>query len=218
MTIAEAYRTLREEIGETCRRLHRDPHEITLIAVSKTVPAERVREAWAAGVRDLGENRVQELLTKGPLLEDLDVRWHLIGHLQTNKVRTALPHVSLIHSVDRLSLIDEIERRADRIIPVLLQVNVTGEASKSGAAPDDVARLIDEVRRRSRLSLCGFMTIGPLEGGDPETRRAFADLRALRDRSAREHPDLDLSILSMGMSGDWPLALAEGATHLRVGT
>jgi hypothetical protein len=218
MTIAEAYRTLLEEIAQTCGRLGRDPQRVTLIAVSKTVSAERVRQAWECGVRDVGENRVQEIVAKRPLLEDLPLRWHLIGHLQTNKVKAVLPHVAMIHSVDRIALVDELERRAQGELPVLLQVNVTGEASKFGAPPQEVGALVDAVRARAHLVLRGFMTIGPLEGGEAATRRAFADLRELRDQMARAHPDLELSALSMGMSADWPLALAEGATHLRVGS
>jgi pyridoxal phosphate enzyme (YggS family) len=133
-------------------------------------------------------------------------------------VKALLPRVEMIHSLDRVALIEEIERRAERIVPVLLQVNVSGETSKFGADPSEVDALVDAVRARSRLSLRGFMTIGPLEEGERGARNAFADLRKLRDRLARAHPDLDLSVLSMGMSGDWRIAIEEGATHLRVGT
>lgn len=218
MTIAEEYRTLLDEIAATCGRVGRIPSEITLIAVTKTVPAERIREGWDSGIRDVGENRVQEMLAKQPLLEDLPLRWHLIGHLQTNKVKALLPHVEMIHSLDRVALLEEIERRAERVVPVLLQVNISGEASKFGADPSEVDALVDAVRARSRLSLRGFMTIGPLEEGERGARDTFADLRKLRDRLARAHPDLDLSVLSMGMSGDWRIAIEEGATHLRIGS
>jgi pyridoxal phosphate enzyme (YggS family) len=218
MTIAEEYRTLQEEISRSCRRAGRDPSEITLIAVTKTVPAERIREAWECGVRDIGENRVQEMAAKQPLLQDLAFRWHLIGHLQTNKVKAALPGVEMIHSVDRIGLIEEIDRRTDRIVPVLLQVNVAREASKFGADPEDAPALVDAIEGRPRLALRGFMTIAPLEGGEAAAREAFAGLRKLRDALAKTHPSLDLSILSMGMSGDWPIAIEEGATHLRIGS
>jgi len=218
MTIAEEYRTLQEEIAATCRRAGRDPSEITLIAVTKTVPAERVREAWKLGVRDVGENRVQEIVAKQPLLADLPLRWHLIGHLQTNKVKAVLPAVEMIHSVDRIGLIEEIDRRADRVVPVLLQVNVAREASKFGADPDDAPALVEAIAAKPRLNLRGFMTIAPIEGGDAAARAAFSGLRTLRDAIAKAHPSLDLSILSMGMSGDWPIAIEEGATHLRIGS
>lgn len=217
MTIAEEYRTLQDEIARTCRSVGRDPGEITLIAVTKTVPVERIREAWELGVRDIGENRVQEIVAKQPLLRDLPFRWHLIGHLQTNKVKQALPGVEMIHSVDRIGLIEEIDRRADRAVPVLLQVNVAREASKFGADPDDAPALVDAIVGSARMELRGFMTIAPLEGGDA-ARDAFAGLRKLRDQIAKAHPSLDLSILSMGMSGDWPIAIEEGATHLRIGS
>ena len=218
MTIAEEYRTLQEEIARTCRRAGRDPSEITLIAVTKTVPVERIREAWECGVRDIGENRVQEIVAKQPLLRDLPFRWHLIGHLQTNKVKQALPGVEMIHSVDRIGLIEEIDRRADRVVPVLLQVNVAREVSKFGADPDDAPALVDAIVESARMELRGFMTIAPLVGGDAAAREADAGVRKLRDQFTRTHPSLDLSILSMGMSGDWPIAIEEGATHLRIGS
>jgi pyridoxal phosphate enzyme (YggS family) len=189
-----------------------------LIAVTKTVPAERIREAWEWGVRDIGENRVQEMVAKQPMLRDLAFRWHLIGHLQTNKVKAVLPGVEMIHSVDRIGLIEEIDRRADRVVPVLLQVNIAREARKFGADPEDAPALVDAIEARPRMELRGFMTIAPLEGGEPAAREAFAGVRKLRDAIAKTHPRLDLSILSMGMSDDWPIAIEEGATQLRIGS
>jgi len=199
------------------------PGTVTLVAVSKTHPAESVREAYAAGQRDFGENYAQEWRDKATALSDLrDVVWHFIGALQTNKVKYVVgraeegqdsPRVAWIHTVDRLSLAEEVSKRSHRrgaATRVLLEVNVAGEASKSGCAPADLPRLAEAVLRLPGLALRGLMCIPPAEG-DP--RPHFAALRALRDRLGLPLPDL-----SMGMSGDYEAAIAEGSTLVRVGT
>jgi len=199
------------------------PGSVTLVAVSKTHPAEAIREAYAAGQRDFGENYAQEWRDKAAALSDLrDLVWHFIGALQTNKVKVVVgrpeegqdsPHVAWIHTIDRLSLAEEVSRRSHRrgaTTRVLLEVNVAGEASKSGCAPADVPRLAEAVARMPGLSLRGLMCIPPAEG-DP--RPHFAALRALRDGL-----DLRLPDLSMGMSSDYADAIAEGSTLVRVGT
>jgi PLP dependent protein len=217
--LSDSLARLEQEIAAACTAAGRRRDEITLIAVSKTFPAAAVREAHAIGLRDFGENRVQELAVKASELRDLDLRWHLIGSLQTNKVRAALPLLGMLHSLDREALLEEINRRTDRghAVEALLQVNTTGESSKAGVSPEHLEALIERVRASRGIRLRGLMTIGPLGGGEAACRRAFARLRELRDGSIRRHPDLDLRFLSMGMSGDFAAAIAEGATHLRIG-
>lgn len=199
------------------------PAGVTLVAVSKTQPAEAVREAHAAGQRHFGENYAQEWRDKAAALADLpDLVWHFIGALQSNKVKYVVgrgedrqdaPRVAWIHTIDRLSLAEEISRRSQRrgaVTRVLLEVNVAGEGTKSGCAPADVPRLADAVARLPGLELRGLMCIPPAEG-DP--RPHFAALRALRDSLGLSLPDL-----SMGMSGDYEAAIAEGSSIVRVGT
>ena len=187
-----------------------------LIAVSKTFPPECVMEAYGFGQRAFGENRVQELSEKAPKLPK-DIEWHLIGHLQANKVRAALEHASWIHSVDSLSLLQRVERIAAElgVTPkVLLEVNVSGEESKSGLRPQDVPAVLDGCP--SKL-LAGFMTVAPFGASETELHGIFGGLRELRD-SMEARSGLKLPELSMGMSGDFEIALAEGATIIRVGT
>ena len=199
------------------------PPGVTLVAVSKTQPAEAVREAYAAGQRDFGENYAQEWRDKAAALADLrDLVWHFIGALQTNKVKYVVgrpedtpgtPRVVWVHTVDRLSLAEELSKRSQRrgaSTRVLLEVNVAGEASKSGCAPDDLPGLAEEVARLPGLALRGLMCIPPAED-DP--RPHFAALRALRDGLG-----VPMTDLSMGMSGDFETAIAEGSTIVRVGT
>lgn len=220
MPVTESLARLREEIAAACAAAERDPAEITLVAVSKTHPAEAVREAHAAGIRHFAENRAQEFLAKAPLLADLDISWHMVGSLQTNKVKLLLPRIALLHSLDRAELAQAVARHAPEgfRLPTLIQVNTTGEDTKSGVAPTGVEALVESIRCVPGIELRGFMTIGPLDGTPVENRRAFALLRTLRDRQAARHPDLDLGYLSMGMSDDFPEAILEGATHLRIGS
>lgn len=190
------------------------PPGVTLVAVSKTWPAEAVREAYAAGQRDFGENYAQEWREKADALADLaDLVWHFIGSLQTNKVKYLAGRVGWVHTVDRLALAQELSRRSvarGATTRVLVEVNVAGEASKAGCAPGDVPALAHATAALPGLALRGLMCIPPAEG-DP--RPHFAALRALRDSLGLPLPDL-----SMGMSGDYREAIAEGATLVRVGT
>ena len=199
------------------------PAGVTLVAVSKTQPAEAVREAYAAGQRQFGENYAQEWRDKAALLADLDgLVWHFIGALQTNKVKyvvgtadapAAAPRASWVHTVDRLSLAEELSKRSARrgaTTRVLIEVNVAGEASKSGCAPRDLPALRDAVARLPGLEVRGLMCIPPVEG-DP--RPHFARLRRLRDALGGDLPDL-----SMGMSGDYAAAVEEGSSMVRIGT
>jgi pyridoxal phosphate enzyme (YggS family) len=225
MSITENLGRVTDGIAEACRTAGRNPAEITLVAVSKTVDAARVVEAIRAGVTDLGENWVQEALPKRPAVEQLEprrVRWHMIGHLQTNKVKKALNVFDIVQGVDSLHLAQELDRRAaqsDRVLPILLEVNTSGEASKFGIAPEGLPALGEAVRGLAHVRLDGLMTIGPgLSVEDPEkSRPCFRLLRDLSDRLEREL-GLKLPVLSMGMSSDFAVAIAEGTTMLRIGT
>lgn len=220
-TIAERLTAVRAQIAAAAARCGRPSSSVALLAVSKTHPAAAVREAHAAGQRAFGENRVQELVAKARELADLpDVRWHLIGSLQSNKVREllAVPNLELVHSLDRVSLADELQRqlaRTGRRLGVLLQANVTGEASKHGVAPAEAMTLLDKVLHDAPLlAVQGVMAMGPLDG-DPAP--AFATAAALRDR-LRATSGLPLPVLSLGMSGDLDAAIAAGSTLVRIGT
>ena len=201
---------VRERIARAARRAGRRPEDILLIGVSKTVPAERVREAIAAGLPALGENRVQEAREKIRAL-GRPVPWHLIGHLQTNKAKDALELFDVIQSVDRLTLASEIARRATRPVDVLVEVNLGGEASKSGFARSEVKPALDALRSMPMLRVRGLMAIPPAVDEPEKARLWFRTLRELRDAGG-------LAELSMGMSGDFEVAIEEGATMVRVGT
>jgi pyridoxal phosphate enzyme (YggS family) len=217
--IAARLTAVRERIARAANRVKRDPAAVRLVLASKTQPPEAIRAAYAAGAREFGENYVQEAATKQDALADLqdleDLRWHLIGHLQTNKARDAANRFALIHSLDsaRLGLALGRARPAPRV-RVLIEVNAAGEASKSGVAAADVERLIEETR--ATVEILGLMTIPP-PASDPERSRShFVALRATRDRLAAA-TGLALSELSMGMTDDFEVAIEEGATIVRVG-
>ena len=217
--IANRLTAIHSRIAAAAQKAGRAPAEVQLVAVSKTHPAELVREAFDAGQAAFGENRVQELLAKAPLLPSA-VRWHLIGHLQSNKIRKILPLVELIHGVDSLDLARDIDRIAAELglFPrVLLEVNISGEGSKFGFPPDLLRRQFDDLLALPRLQIEGFMTIAPLVEEAAQARPFFAALRQLRDQlSARA--GVPFPTLSMGMSGDFEVAIEEGATLVRVGS
>ncbi len=201
---------VRERIARAAQRSGRRPEDILLIVVSKTVPVDRLRDAIAAGVTALGENRVQEARAKIAALGH-DVRWHLIGQLQTNKVRDALELFDVIHSVDRVPLAIELSRRATRPVDVLMQVNVGGEPSKAGFPFSDVKPALEALAAMPNLRLRGLMAIPPPSAAPAAARPWFRMLRELRDAAG-------LAELSMGMSGDFEVAIEEGATMVRIGT
>ncbi len=222
MGIAQNLKRVMERIEAACERSGRDPSGVTLVAVSKTHPPELIREAFEAGVRHIGENRVQEARNKYEELKELPITWHLIGYLQRNKVKYAVRIFDWIHSVDREPLVDELEKRLakeDRRLPVLIEVNVAGEESKHGVAPDGVEGLLRYILEKGRhLEPVGLMTVAPYVEDPEDVRWVFRELRQMRDR-LREQFQLDGFVhLSMGMSNDFEVAIEEGATMVRIGT
>ncbi len=220
---AEIARNLMEihaRVKAAARRAGRDPASIALVAVSKTHPTERVRAAIEAGQFVFGENRVQEALPKIDALACVQAQWHLIGHLQGNKARQAVGRFALIHSVDSVGLIQELEKRAAAaavVQPILLQINVSGEASKFGAAPGLLPALLEALRGAPHLAAQGLMTIPPLTDDPKASRPHFRRLRGLLGSISADAP-LAPRHLSMGMSDDFEVAIEEGATLIRVGT
>lgn len=231
-TIARRVEEVRERIAAACARAGRSAAEVKLVAVTKTHPVEAIQAAWQAGVRDFGENRVQEAVGKFSLLDAMipdgktrGLRRHLIGHLQTNKAKAAVEWFDLIHSVDSEKLASALERFAavaQRPLPILIQVNVSGEATKSGVAPEQIERLLNHILDQCpHLVLEGFMTMAPLVA-DPEAARPhFRRLREIRDRLRERYRGPGRAIgeeLSMGMTNDFEVAIEEGATLVRIGT
>lgn len=214
--IAARLATVRERIANACARAHRETASVRLVLASKTQPPEAVAAAYAAGARDFGENYVQEALAKRAALGPLDgVRWHLIGHLQSNKARIAVENFDLIHTLDSARLANALARiRPAPPMPVLIEVNLGGEATKSGVRPDAVAPLLESVR--NAVDVRGLMTIPPPAVNLSDAHRWFAQLRELRDRLATA-AGLALKELSMGMTEDYEAAIEEGATIVRVG-
>lgn len=207
---------IRAQIAEAAQRTGRDPGSVQLIAVSKRHPAAMVRAAYACGLRDFGENYVQELATKAEELADLtDLRWHLIGHLQTNKAKVVAKLAHCVHTLDNTRIVAELDQRARAAahrLEVYIEVNIGDEAQKSGCHPNEVAALIDAIHSTSALSFKGLMTVGQRVDSAEAARETFVALRELRDRVAKG------AALSMGMSGDFAVAIEEGSTCVRVGT
>ncbi|MGH7183306.1 MAG: YggS family pyridoxal phosphate-dependent enzyme [Nitrospiraceae bacterium] len=218
-TIASRLQAVHDRIATVAHSLDRQPGEITLLAASKTNPAERLREAWQAGQRIFGENYLQEALVKMQYLTDLPIEWHFIGPIQSNKTRRIAENFSWVHSVDRTKIADRLSKDRPESLPPLqicLQVNVSGEASKSGVAPEDLASLAAHAVRLPRLKLRGLMAVPELTTATALQRSQFRMLWELFDRLKRDGYELDT--LSMGMSEDMDIAIAEGATMVRVGT
>jgi len=218
-SIAENLERVRKQMAHAAANAGRAVDEIELVAITKTHPAEKVRAAVEAGQTLFGESRVQEARAKIPELPS-NLRWHFVGHLQKNKIRHALPLFELFHGVDSLALAEEMNRIAadEGMHPrVLLEVNVAGEGSKFGFSPDKLREQMEELLALQRLSILGLMTIPPLADKTEASRRYFVQLRELRDRLQTEF-HVDLPQLSMGMTQDFPIAVEEGATLVRVGT
>lgn len=219
--VALRVQEVRERIAAACRRAGRDPASVQLVAVTKTVPADAVLEAIDAGVCHVGENRVQEAREKFPLLPE-GVTRHLVGHLQTNKSRHAVRLFDWVHSLDSLRLAEALGKRAveeGRRLRCLVQVNVSREVTKHGVDPDQLLPLLERVGRVPGLEIRGLMAMGPLTEDEAAVRRAFAEARRLFEAAGREgFPGVVMEHLSMGMSGDFEIAVEEGATMVRVGS
>jgi pyridoxal phosphate enzyme (YggS family) len=220
--IAANVAEIRSRIAEAAARCGRTADAVKLVAVTKYGAPDEIRALVAAGCNELGESRPQQLWERAAALGDLAVRWHMIGHLQRNKVERTLPLITMVHSVDSVRLAEAIDSAAGsmgRIVPVLLEVNISGEAAKHGFAPTEVEPLLPRLWVLKNVEIRGLMCIAGLEGGDDESRRDFAALRTLRDRLRAICPaNVRLDELSMGMSGDFEIAIEEGATMVRVGS
>ncbi|HUJ95379.1 MAG TPA: YggS family pyridoxal phosphate-dependent enzyme [Terriglobales bacterium] len=225
MSIAENIAKVRERIAIAARRAMRDPDATTLMAVTKTVPVERIREAYAAGIRVFGENRVQEFGEKAYALRDLpDAAWHMIGHLQTNKAARAAELFPAVDSLDSLKLAEKLNAAArglNKKIPVLIEINIAGETAKSGVAGDssELGQMLDAAPQLANLEFCGLMAVPPFADDPEQTRPYFRRLRELRDQIAgRKLAAIRMDVLSMGMSHDFEIAVEEASTCVRVGT
>ena len=219
--VVENLAEVEKRVCAACERAGRDRSEVTLIAVSKTKPVSMIEELLPAGMRDFGENKVQELCEKYEELPK-DIRWHLIGHLQRNKVKQVVGKACLIHSVDYLRLAQAISAEAVKrgcTVPVLIEVNVAGEESKFGVAPEETEGLIREIAKLPAISVKGLMTIAPFVEDPEENRSHFAKLKKLNvDIKRKSIDNVSMNVLSMGMTGDYEVAIEEGATMVRVGT
>lgn len=212
---------VQKRIHAACMRSGRSPKEVTLIAVSKTKPAELIKEAYDSGVREFGENKVQEMLAKELSLPS-DIRWHMIGHLQTNKIKSLLGKTALIHSVDSLRLASQLEIEAakqDVVADILLEINAAKEESKYGFFLEEAEHAIREIKDFPHVRIHGLMTIAPFVHNSEENRKIFKEIRQVYvDMKSKSIDNVNMNILSMGMSGDYETAIEEGATMVRVGT
>ena len=220
-TIRDHLNEVRENIQKACEKAGRSPQEVTLIAVSKTKPLFMLEEAYEAGARDFGENKVQEILEKHPKMPE-DARFHMIGHLQRNKVKQVLPHAVLIHSVDSYRLAEQISQEAGKLgitAKILLEVNVAKEESKFGMMPEDVEEMAGQIAALPHLQIEGLMTIAPFVDDPEKNRPVFRKLYQLSvDIKKKNIDNVNMGVLSMGMTGDYQVAVQEGSTMVRVGT
>lgn len=219
--IKENLDQVQNNINYACRRAGRDPLDVTLIAVSKTKPVSMLMDAYECGCREFGENKVQELVEKYEMMPG-DIKWHMIGHLQRNKVKYIVDKVALIHSVDSLKLAQEISREALKKqvqVSILIEVNVAGEDTKFGVKPEDTEQLVREIALLPGVHIKGLMTIAPYVDDPEENRQYFEKLKQLSvDIKQKNIDNINMNVLSMGMTGDYMVAIEEGASFVRVGT
>lgn len=219
--IVENLQNIENRIQEACARAGRKRDEVTLIAVSKTKPVEMLQEVYKEGIRDFGENKVQELCQKIEVLPE-NINWHMIGHLQTNKVKYIVGKTRLIHSVDSLKLAEEIQRLAEKRdvdVDILVEVNIANEESKFGISKEKVIDLVQAISRLTRVHIKGLMTIAPLVNNPEDNRLFFRGIKELSvDIELQNIDNVSMDVLSMGMTGDYEVAIEEGATMVRVGT
>ena len=219
--LCENLKKVEDNVDAACRKAGRSRDEVTLIAVSKTKPVEMLSTIYNQGIRDFGENKVQEMCDKMEQLPS-DIRWHMIGHLQTNKVKYIVGHTTLIHSVDSLHLAKEIERQAEKkdvTVDILVEVNIAEEESKFGIHKEETYELVRQIAALPHVHICGLMTIAPYVENPEDNRMYFRGIRQLSVDIAEQNIDnVDMDVLSMGMTGDYMVAIEEGATMVRVGT
>jgi pyridoxal phosphate enzyme (YggS family) len=219
--IFDNVRKIKQKIREVCLKTGRNPEDVTIVAVTKTVPVERIIEVVKAGIYDIGENKVQELLEKRKSIDN--VRWHFVGHLQTNKVKYIVDFVHLIHSVDSFKLALEIDKRAkriNRVVDVLIEVNTSGELTKYGVKPEEALNLVRQISENCEyVRVKGLMTVAAYLPNPEDVRPMFRTLRELRDEISKFNlRNVEMRHLSMGMSNDYEVAVEEGATIVRIGT
>lgn len=219
--VTENLTQVHENIKAACQKAGRNENEVTLIAVSKTKPVPLLEEAYQAGSRDFGENKVQEIMDKYPVLP-ADIRWHMIGHLQRNKVKYIVDKVCLIHSVDSLRLAEEISLQAQKKqtnADILVEVNIAQEESKFGTSREEAMTLVAEIAKLPNIHIKGLMTIAPFVENPEDNRKYFRQIKELSVDIAQKNIDnVSMDVLSMGMTGDYMVAIEEGATMVRVGT
>ncbi len=219
--VKENLENVQENIKKACEKAGRDVKDVTLIAVSKTKPIPMLQEAYEAGSRDFGENKVQEIMDKYPVLPQ-DIRWHMIGHLQRNKVKYIVDKVCLIHSVDSLRLAEEISSQAEKKnveVDILVEVNIAQEESKFGTSREEAISLVEEIAKLPHIHIKGLMTIAPFVENPEDNRKYFKQIKELSvDIMEKNIDNVSMKILSMGMTGDYMVAIEEGATMVRVGT
>ena len=219
--LKDNYEAVKNNIEQACMRSNRDLSEVTLIAVSKTKPVPMLQEIYDAGARDFGENKVQELCQKYEELPQ-DIRWHMIGHLQRNKVKQVVGKAALIHSVDSYRLAQEISLQAQKqniTVPILIEVNIAKEESKFGIAKEDTIQLVEEIAELPNLTIQGLMTIAPFVDDPGDNRLYFREIKQLSvDIKNKNIDNVTMDVLSMGMTNDYEVAIEEGATIVRVGT
>jgi len=221
MSIEENIHTVNDRIRSACQRAGRSFHEVKLIAVTKTRDPETIMKAVKCGVNLLGENKVQELVEKYPMIKE-NVEWHMIGHLQTNKVKYLVDKVSMIHSVDNVKLAEEINKRfekAGKVIDVLVEINIGGEESKHGIKPEDTIKFINEISNLKNIKICGLMTVAPAFEDKEKVRPYFKKMREIFEKVKESNiENIDMKYLSMGMTNDYTVAIEEGANIVRIGT
>lgn len=219
--LKENLTAVEQHVAEACKRAGRARDEVTLIAVSKTKPVEMLEEIYNNGIRDFGENKVQEMCGKMDVLPT-DIKWHMIGHLQRNKVKYIIDRVCLIHSVDTYRLAEEINIQAKKrgiIVPILVEVNIAGEESKFGTSASDAILLVEEISKLENIRIQGLMTIAPYVDNPEDNRLYFRKIKQLSvDITNKNIDNVSMKILSMGMTGDYEVAIEEGSTMVRVGT
>ncbi|MDL4839984.1 YggS family pyridoxal phosphate-dependent enzyme [Aquibacillus rhizosphaerae] len=218
MEVQANFKKIQENIKQICNNINRNPEEITVIGVTKYVTIERAQEAVDAGVKNLGENRLEGFQEKYATIAN-NALWHFIGSLQSRKVKELINELDYIHSLDRKSLAKEINKRANHTVPCFVQVNVSGEESKHGLSPEQVHTFIEQLKNYNKVEVVGLMTMAPYVDDETRIRNTFRALRELRDEIKGENWDhAPCQYLSMGMSNDYQIAIEEGATHIRIGS